>query len=721
MKLRGLITAIPVVGAAIAKSLGWQNAMFGDLLDRGSNGGTADLVKPYARSAWVHSAIRLVTGPISSRTVSFTADKRGGDVAIENPELTKFWETPAKCCAGPINFSDFMEATAGFLKLKGQVFWIMDDTWLTPRAKRSQLILARPDEMQAVKNGKELIGWTWTNAMNKREVLLPEQVIHHKAWNPYDDINGLSDWEAAMMAAESDYAAGVFAKNLAKNNGDRGPFVIGKAGMFSDEQIKQITAALRQKRELSRRGDFRAAFIPGDVDVKEPALASVDASYAAQRLENRKEVYMAFGVPPSFADPQSSYSIGAASDMFRLLDSECIPLGKKITDGIETVSARFLGKGQTVFADLDWGNHSTMQQVAAERFETATKAVDRGMPWKNAGEYFGLRLPRFPGDDVGRVPFNLTEIGGEEDRGQRTEASQAEETDPVAELEQLFAARSQGGCKVHGKAMQPGVENEKWAKIHRARAPWEKKFQQKISRYLMDARAETLRKIAAAGAAEKSVTRAFDVLALIFDATAFLETWTKGLLGISRAALEQAGAEVWTDELGKSDTFTQPAAEVMTALGERENRIRNAGTQVFEAIQATLQEGINAGETTEQLAERVRKAFQGIDKTRALVIAKTETTVAYETARDMAFRAAGVQWKQWLTSGLGNTRLSHLNANEQIVPMDEAFKVGGHALRFPGDPTGPPLEIINCNCVCIAVAGPEGDIMGNDPDSEIPY
>ena len=104
-----------------------------------------------------------------------------------------------------------------------------------------------------------------------------------------------------------------------------------------------------------------------------------------------------------------------------------------------------------------------------------------------------------------------------------------------------------------------------------------------------------------------------------------------------------------------------------------------------------------------------------------MMIAKTETTVAYETARDLAFRAAGVQWKQWLCSGLGNERFTHLEANEQIREVGETFLVGGADMAFPGDPKAPAREVINCNCVCIAVSGPDqNDIEGND-NSEIPY
>jgi len=699
------------------KTAGWQNAIFGDI-GEGSGEGSADLTKPYAKSAWVRSAIQFVAAPIAMRPLLITADRRGGDVVVEDPALTKFWEAPARAAGGKLNRQDLLEATVGLLKLKGQAFWILDDTWETPRGLKSPLILARADSMHAVVDGGELIGWLWTDAGGTRNTLIPDQVIHLKFWNPYHDILGLAEWEGAMMAAESDYAAGTFARNLAKNNGDRGPYVVGKGGMFTDEQIKQVSAQIRMKRELGRRGDFRGAFIPADVEIKEPALNAVDSAYVTQRLENRKEVYAAFGVPPSFADPQASYSIGSASDRFRLIEDTCMPLAAKIADAMELVSARFLGTGETIFVEFDWDSHSTMQQVRAERFTTATQAVDRGMPWRQAGEYFRLKLPRFPGDEVGRVPFNLTEIETEEKKTE--DRRQEEEEDPVAELEQLFARRAQGGCKAPAPGPQrlTGKALARWTQARKYREPWEKKFAAKISRYLMDARGETLRNIAA-----MTTAKAVDPLALTlcFDLDKFLTEWIRGLLGLSRAAMEAAGIEVWSDELGRDDPLTMPAKEVFDSLSKRENLLAGAGTKVHTEVMDELAAGIAKGETMEQLAERTRRKFAGIDKARSMMIAKTETTVAYETARDMAFRAAGVQWKQWLCSGLGNERFTHLTANEQIREVGDPFLVGGVDMQFPGDPAAPPREVINCNCVCIAVSGPDQDeIEGND-NTEIPY
>jgi hypothetical protein len=715
MKLRGMISKIPVVGGAIAKTLGWEQTMFGDLMGGGSDSAAGTLTRPYGKSAWVRSAIGFVAGPISMRPIVITRDRRGGDVIVDDAALTQFWERPAKTAAGAMNRQELMEATVVLLKLKGQCFWIMDDSWLMPRMKKNPLILARHDSMHAVMEGRELIGWIWTDASGRQNQLIPDQVIHHKFWNPYHEVLGLAEWESAMIAAESDYAAGVFARNLARNNGDRGPYVVGKSGQFSDEQITQITAQLRQKRELGRRGEFRAAFLPGDVDVKEPSVAAVDSEFVVQRLENRKEVYMAFCVPPSFADPQASYSIGSASDRFRLIEDSCMPLAAKIADGMEVVSAKFLATSETIFVEFDWDSHSTMQQVRAERFKTATEAVDRGMPWQTASAYFGLKLPRFAGDSVGRVPFNLTEIETADSPGDNNSPDAAPEDD---DLEKLFAQRSTHSCTPPAATMRSDKNAATWRRVRRAREPWEKRYESKVNRYLMDARAETLRKIAAASKAEmegKAVGKALNVLDLIFNLDAWLGKWTSGLRDLSANALDTAGFEVWTEELDRDDPLTMPAAETLQALAIRENKLKGAGEKVWEKVRLDIEAAIERGETMEEIANRVKITFTGISKSRARTIAATEITVAYEVGRDIAFRAAGVQYTMWVSSGDGRERDSHLRADNQIREIGQEFDVGAYQLMFPGDPAGPPEEVINCRCVRVAVKAPD------EPDDDELY
>ena len=56
--------------------------------------------------------------------------------------------------------------------------------------------------------------------------------------------------------------------------------------------------------------------------------------------------------------------------------------------------------------------------------------------------------------------------------------------------------------------------------------------------------------------------------------------------------------------------------------------------------------------------------------------------------------------KSWLATQDGRTRIPHLEAHGQEVPIDENFTVAGESLAFPGDTSNgaSAKNIINCRC-----------------------
>lgn len=679
--------------ALLGKSFDFNRIGYG-----GSTAGNKKLSQPYKESTWVMRAIKFVAGPISAVPFKFTIDKRGGEQSLEDPELEAYWNAPAE----GLTRYDFIEASVGWLKITGECFWILDDTWLRPFVSNpSKLILARPDKMRHIVKHGELIGWEFRDKNNTQHLLLPEQVCHIKNWNPYDEWRGLGELEAAKIAAEADYLAGNFVLNLMRNNGDQGVYVVAKSGMPSDVQREQIIAQLRQKRAMSQRGEFRPVFVTGDVSIEDPKIASPDAAFHQGRIHNRHEVFIALGVPASMADVKASYSIGSASDRFRLIEETCMPLGEKITSHIEVLAQK--QTGQQVFVALDWDEHSVFQEIRAERIESATKLWQFGMPVMHINEYLRLGLPEYEGWDVGYLPFSVAPVSvvsSEPAMDPATDPNMAETEEEKSITEMMKALRTP-----IEKGRDP-KEVARWRDHMAKRISAIRDFESKFNRELFKARSDVLKKIELFANAGKSIETKAAAADFMFD----LETFREGLIGQMRKAIANslniAGKQLF-EEIGNDDAFAFAPTEVLLYQSQRENLLRDIPDAIFEDIREEIGIGIDEGETMKELAARVRKGFNGISKARARTIAQTETSASYGYGRQEAMTKAGVKKKRWLTSGNTNVRATHAAANGQTVGIDEPFIVGGEELIHPGDPNGSPENTINCHCISIPVSEDE--------------
>ena len=85
---------------------------------------------------------------------------------------------------------------------------------------------------------------------------------------------------------------------------------------------------------------------------------------------------------------------------------------------------------------------------------------------------------------------------------------------------------------------------------------------------------------------------------------------------------------------------------------------------------------------------------------RAERAARNNTNSLCNCKRFVDLKMQGYRNKQWRTIMDGRERATHAVANNQIVPIDQPFIVGGYKMMFPRDTTygAPPSEIANCRC-----------------------
>lgn len=704
------------------------------LSDGPSVGGSGRVADPYGESTWVYRGIKYIAGQLAEAEMHLlTPDGAGGETEMAG-EIPAWWRVPGHCRIGKMGWGQFLEATVGTLAIFGRCHWVLDDSWLMRSGEKSKILVPNPEAMRPVYargDGETLLGWTLTLGRGRRVDLLPEQVVTHWEWSADGDWQSMI--EPARDAIEADRHAGRFANNLMANNGDRGPYIVAKGGGLTEDQQNQITRALREKKRFSQRGEFKAGFFNGDIEVRDPAVQAIDAAFIAQRVEDRHEVAVALGLPMSFFSLTASYSVGSASDRFRALEDAVMPMGRKILPGIEYVSQaldrgtvlpmRSAG-GQEIRVDFDYDEHSVMQEVRAERIATWDTLVGHGVPPTIAAQAAGVKLPRYAGDEVGRVPFNLVAVDAEEPVDAVPDPEIGEESRALEELTRMFAERRCCAAAPAPESRAAEDEDEEvevlepdparlrlWARHMTARRPWEKRYESKFRGLLMAARTETLRRIDELYVPPRAAGMEQRVPAILLGFE--LPEWLKNFLAafdvLNRSAMTSAAEQLLADELSLPDQDASlPPAEVLDALRQRRNYLRGTATEIYNEVQATLEEGLLAGESIDEMKNRVRGTMNGIAEERAKTIAITETGAAFERGRWLQMKASGVTHKEWISSQDGRVRRTHVQTDGQVVPIDGEFSLpGGIVLHHPAESGGPPQEVINCRCVAMAATARE--------------
>jgi hypothetical protein len=709
-------------------------------------GNMASMWRPFAQSVWVQRAVKIISGPISAvkpdfyprasakgqkgrqRQKCYRAPKpifRDPDSAIDLPQLEQFLKQPAR----GLSYADFIEATIGWLKME-EAFWLLADTTLVPfkdakTYKPQPVIVAQPYRMRHVVENGELVGWTYVDLSGKSWTLLPEQVIQIKGWNPYDNWRGLGEYASASVAAEGDWLAGKFSRNLMGNNGDTGPFIVAKNGLPTDPQRQQIIDALREKRHAQLRGEFKPIFMTGDIEVQDPKISSVDAPFIQQRIEARHEIYAAFGIPMSMGDIKASYSIGADSDMFWLLNFTCIPTGGKICGALELLAQRLFGLDIEVL--LDWEAHPVMQAARRQRLKDADGLFSKGVPMSVVDEYLDLGLPDYEGKDTGYIAINLSPTTGEEAEALQAPlkpddfsevpakpgVDDADQPEPVKEM--LRALRGKGQLIIdNGQCRSP--KNEKlWQSHMRRRAGIVKLLQAKASKIFNEFRIKALKKLDATygrksiqGSTESHPTTK-SLIDVIFDKDHFGSALNSALQNPLQAALETSVGDLMV-EIGRTDDpWKMPPAAALKFIKQRENKISGVSDTAAAQLKTAWEESVAKGENVDELAARVKVVFNDLGKYEARRIAMTETCALDGFARHEGMVGAGIECKSWLSSHGPNVRPTHEAAEAKYeahpIPVDDPFIVGGEELMYPGDEAGSAGNVINCQCIQLACAG----------------
>ena len=127
--------------------------------------------------------------------------------------------------------------------------------------------------------------------------------------------------------------------------------------------------------------------------------------------------------------------------------------------------------------------------------------------------------------------------------------------------------------------------------------------------------------------------------------------------------------------------------------------------RVTNEINDILAEGYREGWGPRHVAEKIQQRFTDLSTYEARRIAQTEINTTRNFTQYNRMVDDEMEYKIWHSAHDSRTRQSHIEVDEEIVPIDQPFSNG---LMYPGDKSGPIEEWVNCRCSHAAYIMPLG-------------
>ncbi len=135
------------------------------------------------------------------------------------------------------------------------------------------------------------------------------------------------------------------------------------------------------------------------------------------------------------------------------------------------------------------------------------------------------------------------------------------------------------------------------------------------------------------------------------------------------------------------------------------DRLRKNRRQIISNIQETVGQGLYNGDSYSKMSKRLKSSFEG-NANKAERVVRTEghrmmEQGKHESAKHAVNQGVNVK-KYWIDTSDDRTRDTHMELadkydEDNAIPVDEPFKLGGMEAMFPGD-FGAAEEDINCRC-----------------------
>lgn len=624
--------------------------------------GTREFLQAYSLSPW----LRAVVGKISHSMAVvewevFTNPKRDGDPMLEHPVID-FLNRGNAWMPGLIA----RRLTYQHLELTGEAFWAIE------RNGKKEPVAYMPIPPHWIRDvprpGKPIYSISVPNGGFNGDIAATEIIWFRDPdpMAPYE--RGTAIAQALADELDTDEAASKYISSFLLNNARPDIIVTGTKESPLSKDDKDKMDAVWQNRFLGPMKAGKPFFSSGALQVTELGHSMRDMAMVELRGFERDTIVSVYGVPPEklgILTNSNRSTIDAADDFFNK----------------EVILPRLLAVRETLQQQLvpQFGNRlwlgfvSPVQEDKQHRLEVAKAA-----PWSLTADEWRDMMGKDPLDgDKGKVypkPLGVT--------FQRELETKVQLTPPVQTPPENTPKPDNSDNGDDQETVQPGVEDEKG--VPASAGGTFRKSLKSLSKEDVVSISDALDDTAVFAHIDRLFSGILDEIVMAFGTE----------------AIQEAGVAVAMQRTDEILGF------IRTASADRIKGLIDQTTK--QALRETLAEGVKAGETQQQLANRVSAVFTDAIDSRAALIAETETTRAVGFGANEGLKQIGAELKEWLTTMDGHARDAHAAMDGQKVEAEQKFKAPtGEKAEYPGGFGVASLDVA-CRCA-IGIAYPEDD------------
>ena len=242
----------------------------------------------YLQDAWVANCVDLIARNVGR--ADFVVMKEGKKV--NDSAAARLFEFPSPV----MSRYELWQRTAAWWSLEGEAFWYFGNEYTTGVPK--ELHVMNPRKMNHVLQDGNIVKWIYEGD-RENFVILPNEMIHFKRWNPYNHYRGLSPLVCMIGEIGEDVLASNAYKKLLKSGG------IPKGLLKTDQTLTETEAEMLERRweeKFNSGGQGKVAVLGRGTEYQQLTFSPDVLKLYEMKKWNLYTILARFGIPPRVAN-----------------------------------------------------------------------------------------------------------------------------------------------------------------------------------------------------------------------------------------------------------------------------------------------------------------------------------------------------------------------------------------------------------------------------------